>query len=168
LAITLLRHAAISKEFQGTYIGWSDVNIDETLFQKQKIVKLQEKHFDIVISSDLIRCQETVKKLNKKFTTDHRLREVKFKQHIEGKRFSDIEKLQSYNSKFLESENSWHTYICEESQEDFYSRIREFLKTLPKDKEILLCSHAGTIKAILSIFGKKTKTLNYLEYVECK
>ena len=164
MAVTLLRHAAVSKELQGSYLGWSDVDIDERLFDGSRISTLKETDFDLIISSDLIRCKQTLEKLKKPFTTDPRLREVKFKATIEGKKFSEIEKLQSYDPLFLESELSWHHYICEEPQVDFHQRIKDFLTTLPKDKEILLCSHAGSIKVMMGILGQEVKTLQYLEH----
>ncbi len=153
---------------QGTYLGWSDVSIDEKLFDKSKASILKKMHFDLIITSDLIRCKQTVKKLGKTFSTDKRLREVRFKAHIEGRRFSDIEKLQSYDPMYLNSEATWHNYICEESQAAFHKRIEDFLTTLPKEKEILICSHAGTIKVIMKLLEKEVRTLNYLEYIKYK
>ncbi len=164
MAVTLLRHAAVSKELQGSYLGWNDVGIDEELFEESKVSTLKETHFDLIISSDLIRCKQTLEKLRKIFTTDSRLREVKFKAEIEGKRFSDIEKLQSYRPEYLEFEDTWHTYICEEPQALFRKRIEDFLTTLPRDKEILLCSHAGSIKVMMELLRKEVKTLKYLEH----
>lgn len=166
MAITLLRHAAVAKELQGSYLGWSDVCIDGVLFDESSASTLKEIHFDLIISSDLIRCRQTLERLGKGFTTDTRLREVKFKPHIEGKQFCDVEKLQSYNALHLESELSWHTYICEEPQALFHKRIEDFFATLPKDKEILLCSHAGSIKVMMGILGKEVKTLKYMEHIK--
>ncbi len=164
MAVTLLRHAAVTKELQGSYLGWNDVSIDEELFDENKAFTLKETHFDLIISSDLIRCRQTLEKLGKTFTIDSRLREVKFKAEIEGKKFSDIEKLQSYHPKYLEAEATWHAYICEEPQALFRMRIEDFLTTLPQDKEILLCSHAGSIKVMMELLGKEIKTLKYLEH----
>jgi len=164
MAITLLRHAAVARELQGCYLGWSDVSIDEELFDARRVESLKKSHFDSIISSDLLRCRQTVEKLGKRFRTDRRLREVKFKSHIEGKRFAEIEKLESYDEKYLISESSWHSYICEESKVSFRTRIEGFLSTLPKSKEVLLCSHGGTIKEIMAILGKERETLDYLEY----
>jgi len=94
LGLTLLRHAAVAKQLQGSYLGWSDVNIEVALFDASKVAKLKEKAFDIIISSDLLRCQQTLKKLGKSFTLKPSLREVKFNAEIEGKRFAEIEKLE--------------------------------------------------------------------------
>ncbi len=164
LGLTLLRHAAVAKQLQGTCLGWNDVSIEVALFEAFKVAKLKEKAFDIVISSDLLRCQQTLKKIGKSFTLNPSLREVKFNSEIEGKRFTEIEKLESYDKRYLESESSWHNYICKESQIDFTTRLKTFLNTLPKDKEILLCSHAGSIKVMMGILGQKEEQLNYLEY----
>ena len=164
MAITLLRHAALPKEQQGCYLGWSDVGIDEDLFDEKKAARLRTNSFALVFSSDLKRCRQTLEKLGKDFTIDSRLREVRFKAHIEGKRFNDIEKLESYDSKHLESQSSWHSYICQESEEAFRLRLEEFLASLPADKEILICSHAGSIRMMMEILQQPKVTLDYLEY----
>ena len=166
MELTLLRHAAVPKKFQNTYLGWSDVGIEEKLFDEDKACILKKTDFDLVISSDLIRCTQTIKKVGKTFTTDPRLREVKFKSHIEGKQFSDIEKMHSYDPLYLESEAAWHIFICEESQALFRKRLEDFLNTLAEDKKILICSHAGSIRLMMSILGKEVKTLKYLEHIK--
>ncbi len=165
MALTLLRHAAVAKELQGAYLGWSDVDIDDSLFDASKVSALKKTDFDLIISSDLVRCQQTLEKLGKTFSTDPRIREVEFKATIEGKRFSQIEKLESYDPVFLESAERWHHYICEESQADFHKRLEDFLASLPQDKEILICSHAGSIKVMMGLLKQEVKTLKYLEYI---
>ena len=70
MAITLLRHAAVARELQGCYLGWSDVSIDEELFDARRVETLKKSHFDSIISSDLLRCRQTVEKLGKRFRTD--------------------------------------------------------------------------------------------------
>ncbi|MEA1954199.1 MAG: histidine phosphatase family protein [Campylobacterota bacterium] len=164
MALTLLRHAPVAKALQGTYLGWSDVSIDNTLLDAYQLSTLKEKAFDICIASDLKRCGETLEALNKTFTTDSRLREVKFKSEIEQKSFADIEQLEDYDVSSLDSEASWHTYICEESQEHLHQRLKDFLSTLPTNREILLCSHAGSISAMMALLGQKVETLKYLEF----
>jgi broad specificity phosphatase PhoE len=166
MAITLLRHGALPKKYQNRYIGWSDISIDLELFEHKKVALLKTQKFDIVYSSDLIRCQQTLKEMNiTDYTLDVRLREVRFKDEIEGLNLDQIEQLESYKSKYVEKRKRWHKYICEEPQKDFEARIKSFLLELPKDKEILICSHGGTLQKMMFFLGYAKGKIDYLENI---
>lgn len=160
MALTLLRHAAPSVEYHGRYIGHTDICIDLQLFDSITL----PYSYDAIYSSDLLRCTQTLEALGyPDFKTDERLREVAFKKHFEGKSFTQIEQIKEYHSSYLESQEMWHTFICEESHEHFRQRIEMFLEELPLHKNILVCSHGGTIREILSILKREPKTMDYLE-----
>jgi broad specificity phosphatase PhoE len=166
MSITFLRHGPLSVKYQNRYNGHRNIPIDKILFDISKTKVLQNKVFDLVISSDLDRCTQTLKKINQSFTIDKRLREVKFKREIEGKSFEEVEELESFNIKYLENETTWHNYICDETQQVFKSRLQDFLAALPSNKKILICSHAGAIKEMLNILEHPIQEINYLEYIE--
>jgi alpha-ribazole phosphatase/probable phosphoglycerate mutase len=166
VSIIFLRHASLAKDEQKRYYGWSNIEIDEELFDESKIASLKEIEFDFVFSSDLKRCTKTVEKMKLPYVKDRRLREVCFNEDIEGKLFDEIETLSSYSSDYLKSESVWHDYICKESRQEFTSRLKEFLSSLPIDRTILICSHAGAIKEMLKLLGKTVENINYLEYIE--
>jgi len=166
MALTLLRHAALAKEHEHRYNGWTDLDIDPELFDAQKVALLRQQKFDIVYSSDLVRCQQTLEMMGiEEYITDERLREVRFNTEIEGLNFNEIEKLDSYKSSYIEQRESWHAYICDESQEAFEVRIKDFLEALPVDKEILICSHGGTLQKMMVILGYAKNTIAYLEHI---
>ena len=168
MAITLLRHGALPKQYHRRYIGHSDISIDADLFEYEKVKPLANNHYDLVFSSDLLRCKETLQQMGiEHFTTDSRLREMSFKPSFEGKSFAEIESMANFNQDALDSKESWHNFICEEPFESFILRIQSFLKELPKDKEILICTHAGTIMMIHSHFFPETTStiLGYLDYI---
>jgi broad specificity phosphatase PhoE len=166
MALTLLRHAALAKEHEHRYNGWTDLDIDPELFDAQKVALLREQKFDIVYSSDLVRCQQTLEMMDiEEYITDERLREIRFNAEIEGLNFNEIEKLDSYKSSYIEQRESWHAYICDESQEAFEVRIKDFLEVLPVDKEILICSHGGTLQKMMAILGYAKNTIAYLEHI---
>jgi len=169
MALTFLRHAALPIEHQGRYNGWRDIPLDKRLFDLKKVEELKKRTFDTIYSSDLTRCLETVELLFdgrlKPYPTTA-LREVKFNEEIEGKSFEEIEKLASFRPSYLESNSSWHHYICAESENKFNTRLKAFLDTLPNDKNILICSHAGAITAMLTILNRPYIKLDYLEYYE--
>jgi alpha-ribazole phosphatase/probable phosphoglycerate mutase len=148
-------------EYHGRTIGHTDISIDLTLFNAIAL----PMPYDAIYSSDLRRCTQSLETLGYlDFTTDERLREVTFKKHFEGKSFEEIERMEEYDPSFLESQESWHTFICEESREHFRRRIETFLGELHPHKNILVCSHGGTIREILSLLKSEPKSLGYLEY----
>lgn len=161
MVLTLLRHAPLPAEYSGRYIGHTDIAIDPALFAP--ITPPQA--YDRIYSSDLIRCTQTLERLGyQNFCTNERLREVRFKEQFEGKSFEEIERTEEYDPCFLESEEQWHDFVCDESREAFRERIASFLDDLPRHQHILVCSHGGTIAEILSQLHQIPKRLDYLEY----
>jgi len=166
MALTLLRHAALPHVHQHRYNGWTDLNIDPVLFDEQKIALLTQQKFDLVYSSDLVRCQQTLEMMGiDEYITDERLREVRFKAEIEGRNFQEIEQLASYQSTYTQAQETWHRYICDESQEAFENRILDFLEALPRNQEILICSHGGTLQKMMAILGYAKSSIDYLEHI---
>ena len=166
MALTLLRHAALPKKNEHRYNGWTDLNIDPTLFDAKKVALLSKQKFDLIYSSDLARCQQTLEMMGiDDYISDERLREVQFREEIEGLNFNEIEKLDSYKTSYIEEKESWHNYICAESQEAFETRIKSFLEDLPSNKEILICSHGGTLQKMMAILGYAKNKIAYLENI---
>lgn len=161
MSLTLLRHAPLSEQYHGRYIGHTDLSIDFELF----VPIILPHTYDVIYSSDLCRCTQSLEALGySNFKTDERLREVAFKKHFDGKSFEEIAQMESYDPRFLESQERWHTFICEETIEDFRRRIQSFLEELSPKQNILVCSHGGTIREILSLLNNNPKQLDYLEY----
>lgn len=166
MALTLLRHGALARKHQGRYNGWTNLSIDPALFDTSKITLLQEQAFDLVYSSDLLRCQQTIQRLGfTDYQIDARLREVRFKPKIEGLNFDELCTLDDYHEDHLKTSQAWHAYICQESLQDFEARVQALVESLPRNKNILICSHAGTLKQILHTLGYKRKTLGYLDSI---
>lgn len=161
MPLTLLRHAPLAKEYHGRYIGHSDIPIDLALFTPITLPQT----YDVIYSSDLSRCTQSLEQLGYgDFQTDERLREVRFKTPFEGKNFEEIERMEDYHPAFLESQEQWHSFVCDESVEEFRGRIASFLNDIPLEQNILICAHGGTIAEILSLLNAPSKRLNYLEY----
>ncbi|MBD3817230.1 MAG: histidine phosphatase family protein [Halothiobacillus sp.] len=168
MALILLRHAPPPLRWQGSYLGHSDIDIDTSLFDKTKIEPLMCEQFDRIYSSDLIRCTHTLDAMGLQgYLTDRRLREVRFKPSFEGKTFAQIERMGEYDPAALVSEEAWHRFVCDESPEAFRHRIGSFLAELDPKLNILLCTHAGTIKTILSLLrlSEHDRIPAYLDYV---
>ena len=160
MAVTWLRHAPLAKEYQKRFVGKSDISIDESLFEFEKVEEIYKKEYDLIFASSLKRTQQTLKKLGKNFEVSSLIDEVEFKEEIELKSFEEIELLESYNPSCLENLKSWHEYVCAESLSDFRKRVNEFKRDLPKDKEILICTHGGVLR---ELFGRN---FDYLEWYE--
>lgn len=167
MELILLRHGAIPETYQKRYLGHTDIGIDPELFETEKIAPLAGQTYERVYSSDLSRCTQTLERMGiRSYIPDPRLREVRFKSHIEGKSFEEIESMQEFAPCLLESMENWHRFVCEESPEALRMRLRNFLDELPSNGKILLCSHAGTIRSLLSLLRPDVEpvTPGYLEY----
>lgn len=167
MELILLRHAAPSVSLHRRYLGHTDIGIDPALFDAAKIAPLREIPYDRVYSSDLSRCTETLKRMGiTDYTPDPRLREVRFREAVEGKSFEEIAQTAGYDSSLLDSAEAWHRFVCAESPEAFSERIASFLDTLPRYGSVLVCTHAGTIREILSQLspGSESVAQGYLEY----
>lgn len=169
--ITLLRHAALPLKYQKRYIGHSDIEIDLNLVDYEKLEELKEVKYDFVFSSDLKRCTQTLDLLDLKYEKDSRLREVEFKNEFEGLNFSEVEKTQNFKKEYLDSSKTWHEFICKEPYEKFEARINSFITELPKNKNILICSHGGAIRMLYSKllnkdYEKLFLDISYLDHID--
>lgn len=169
MAVTLLRHAALSKQHQKRYVGHSNVALEDFLFEEEKIQSLKEQEFDEVYSSDLLRCTCTLDKIGFSYKTSKAIREVEFKDEFELKNFEEVSKLASFKQEYLNSYLTWHEYICKESFFDFNKRIKDFLNLLDLKKEILICCHAGALKVMSSYLKQEDyetckSDFSYLDY----
>lgn len=154
MAITLLRH--FSPIYPHRYWGWSNIPIDTTECKDLNLGK-----FDYIYSSDLQRCQQTLEYLGYTYQIDSRLREIRFRNEIEGKNFDEIQKLTTFSMNYLESYDVWSHYICDETLEEFYQRIQQFFDELPLEQEILICSHAGVLRYLDSYLTNNTTSLSW-------
>lgn len=171
--ITFLRHAPLAKQHQKCFNGHIDLDIDTTLVDFEQIKALQKQKYDLVYSSDLKRCTQTLDLMNFSYKKDARLREIKFKDEFEGKSFEQVSKMCIYDEKYLSSFESWHEFIAQESIEKYKQRVSSFLLELPKNRDVLVCSHGGTIKLIESIltntkYEDSIFSISYLESIKFK
>ncbi len=163
-SITLLRHAPLPLKYQKRYIGHSNIAIDLSLTDISKLDYIKNTNYDAVYCSDLLRCTQTLDLIDIAYKKDYRIREVKFKDKFETKSFNDIEKMDCFDKRFLDSVKTWHEYVCEESYIDFKNRIKEFIQELPMNKNILICSHAGALKMLHSLLKNIDYDTNNIQF----
>ena len=155
MKITLVRHAQVIKEYQGKYNGHIDIPLSEDGKKQAKklAIKLQNKHFDKVYSSDLLRARETLKLLNIStkpiFTKE--LREKSWGRH-EGKSYEDITKegIEYINFK------QWLNALDGEDIYSYQQRIKNYFYDvifIQKATNILIVTHSGVIKTLLGIIN---------------
>lgn len=160
--ILFIRHGETNCNKKSLYYGYLNPGLNETGIQqlkntKKKLKNLNEK-IDIVFSSDLRRCRESLELLeidkNIKQNFSKELRELNF-GNIEGKTYKEIEKI--FPHYIEEMKNNWRYFKSEggESLNDLQQRVSKKLnkiKTQNQNKKILIVAHAGVIQSLISYY----------------
>lgn len=153
MKITLVRHAQVIEEFQGKYNGHIDIplSLDGKKDVKKLAKKLKAEKFDKIYCSDLLRARETLDAFEYKIKPIYtkELREKSWGRH-EGKSFQEIQ------SEGIEYKNfkQWIDALDGEDILSYQRKIKNyFYKTIFRQKQqnILVITHAGVIRTILSI-----------------
>ena len=160
--ILFIRHGETDYNKKHLYYGHLNPSLNTTGINqlkntKKKLEELNEK-IDIIFSSDLNRCRESLELLEidkniKKYFSEN-LRELNFGS-IEGKTYKEIEKeLPHYID---EMKNNWKHFKAEggESLSDLQKRIVKKIEKIKKDyqnKRILIIVHAGVIQSLISYY----------------
>ncbi|MDQ1339281.1 MAG: alpha-ribazole phosphatase [Campylobacterota bacterium] len=156
--IYLARHAEVEEKYKGCYNGQIDIDISKKGQKEAKKLadNLKNIEFDIVYSSDLKRCRQSVQYFDKKQVIfDESLREKSFGE-CEGLNYEEICKLK--NTKY-ESFEQWISVLGGEDFDGFIKRVEQFFKTkiLNSDREnILIMTHAGVIHTAIYLFLGKS------------
>lgn len=161
--LTLFRHGLTNANKKKQYLGWTDAPLSQQ--GKLETIKVAEKLNDLsldkVITSDLIRCQQTAKLLfpRKNMIKIADLREMNFGV-FEEKTYEDLKNNKSYQ-KWLDSAFK----IAPENGESFELFSKRVLTGLKKaieildenDRELVIISHGGVIRLLLSKFVQSEK-----------
>lgn len=160
--ILFIRHGETDCNKKNLYYGHLNPGLNETgIWQlkntRKKLEKLNEK-IDIVFSSDLKRCRESLELLeidkNIKTHFSEKLRELNFGT-LEGKTYKEIER--DFPRYVKEMQNNWRYFKAEsgESLDDLQMRVSKKLnkiKTENQNKKILVVAHAGVIQSLISYY----------------
>ena len=177
MTITLVRHGEVGEAFHRCYNGHNDIALspkgqEEALELAQH---LKEKSFDAIYSSDLRRCQETLKpiinQLNLSTSTTvipaeagmtaiptlltKELREKSWGRH-EGMTFAAIVERDGLIYKHFEQ---WINALDGEPYDAYIERIQHFFtQTLPQTgySSVLVVTHAGVIRVLMHILKEIT------------
>ena len=111
---------------------------------------LKEFTYERVYYSPLTRTQETLHYLDLQGIEDIRIRELNF-GIFSGRNYKEIEKLFPEESKRWNEDLYGYVIPKGESLMENYTRVKKFLKyIIEKDEDVLLITHAGVIRLILS------------------
>lgn len=160
--ILFIRHGETDCNKKNLYYGHLNPGLNKTgIWQlkntRKKLEKLNEK-IDIVFSSDLKRCRESLELLeidkNIKTHFSEKLRELNFGT-LEGKTYKEIER--DFPRYVKEMQNNWRYFKAEsgESLDDLQMRVSKKLnkiKTENQNKKILVVTHAGVIQSLISYY----------------
>ncbi len=153
MKITAVRHGETIENATGIVQGQSYGTLSETGRDQTRQLgqKLKDHKFDIIYTSDLERCMQTMSAIAKYHSettvvTDERLRERKL-EPAEGKLFSELgwgkEEVNDLDLKTIGGE-SWR---------EVYARVEDFMNELKERPEnsVLIVTHGGPLRMIESI-----------------
>ena len=160
--ILFIRHGETDCNKKHLYYGHLNPSLNETGINqlkntKKKLEKMNEK-IDIIFSSDLKRCRESLEILeidkNIKQHFSENLRELNF-GILEGKTYKEIEN--QFPHYVNEMKNNWRNFKAEggESLSDLQKRSAKEINKIKneyKNKKILVVAHAGVIQSLISYY----------------
>lgn len=156
--IYYFRHGETEWNRIGRFQGHSDIPLNQTGIEQAKQLQpfMQQWQPQILISSDLIRAQQTARLANATLQIPHlidpRLREIHLGQ-AEGKTLTEVETLwgkqaiQDWISPYPELGD--FSFPDGEKKIDSVKRVKHFLETLLIElpyQSIAICGHGGTLK----------------------
>jgi alpha-ribazole phosphatase len=141
---------------KGTYLGWTDVELNETGIKQAQMVsdKLKDTKFDYIISSPLKRAKTTAEIINK----HHNLR-INYEDGLKERNFGLWDDLtyKEITERFPEESElwakDWSNYSAPggESSVQAHKRKTDFIDNLISEKDegvILIVTHLGCIRKI--------------------
>ncbi|TYS70467.1 histidine phosphatase family protein [Sutcliffiella horikoshii] len=156
----LIRHWITDWNRDKRYLGHTDQNILMDRLDELDLLKTEFENlsFDSIYSSDLLRCQNTLKYLSlcRSPILDPRLREMNFGDW-EGKKYEELKGEPCYQ-RWLDN---WelHSPPSGESGQMFQRRVDAFVSDMldrvslsREESNILIMSHGGVIRYMLSQF----------------
>ena len=160
--VIFIRHGETDFNRARLYFGHLDPDLNKTGIEQLRKTKIlfekREKMPDIVFSSDLKRCSQSMEILEideeiEKILTEN-LREINF-GIFEGKTYEEIKS--EYPEKVEKMINDWRNFKADrgESINEMMLRVAEKINEIVnqyRNKKILVVAHAGVIQALISYY----------------
>lgn len=169
MKLTLVRHAEVDERYQNCYNGHNEIGLSKKGYMQAKELakKLDILEFDAVFCSDLKRAKETLQHslhVENAIFTD-KLREKSWGVH-EGLNFDEI--ISEGEIEYVDF-LQWIESLDGEPYKEYIKRVEkfffEFLPSLNKEN-ILIVTHAGVIRVLMSIVKKITLEETFCMKVE--
>jgi len=155
MKVTLIRHAEVDEAYHGCYNGHIDIGLSKKGQNQAKTLakEFSFANFDAVFCSDLLRAKMTIKEFPhaKQAIYTDKLREKSWGKH-EGLKFNEI--ISQGEIEYIDF-LQWINALDGEPYEAYIKRIKEFFFVfLPslKKENILIVTHAGVIRVLISLF----------------
>ena len=168
--IYFVRHGETEYNVLKIAQGQLDIPLNENgVKQAEELSEsLKNYNIDVIYSSPLIRAKRTAEIINKNHNVeivfDDRLKEF-YAGKKQGTKLSDW--TDEMNQDFMKNPEKYGA----ESNEVFFNRCVEVYKELPKDKNVLVVSHAGVYRNIMRYkdnksFNEKFSVVNNAQIVD--
>jgi alpha-ribazole phosphatase len=158
LELILVRHGETDSNKKGTYLGWTDVELNEEGVRQAYQVKekLSRDKIDAIYSSPLKRAKKTAEVINENFNMD-----IIFSDDLKERNFGlwDDLTFKEITKKYPEDYEMWKNdslnYCISggESSIQAYNRIIGFIDKIVKgssDGTFLIVTHLGSVRKIIS------------------
>ena len=163
IRLILVRHAITTCNEGGNLSGQIDSTLSEKgkLQVKQLTCYLKDENIDEIYTTPFSRTKDTMEKLAQiksiEINETDKFNEIDFGE-FDGLNFDIIKRDYPEEFEKMIKEGSEYTYPKGESLIDTFDRVSKELENILKDKDnktILICSHGGTIRNILSYLISK-------------
>ncbi|WP_246589530.1 histidine phosphatase family protein [Desertibacillus haloalkaliphilus] len=163
VAITLLRHGLTKANEEKRYLGWSDVGLSEKgRKQLQTYATSDYPTGDLYLSSDLLRCVQTLEVLypHRPYDVEKNLRECHF-GNWELKTYHELKHQQEYRNWLTNPSD--HAPINGEGMQQFNQRVtiawQKVISYFEAEhiRHLIIVTHGGVIRALLSDYAPVKK-----------
>ena len=162
--LILVRHGETDSNLKGTYLGWTDIELNQKGLRQASLVAEQLKKLDIdrIYSSPLKRACKTAEVINEHF--DHK---IMYSDCLKERNFGVWDNLtyqeivEGYPKEHSEWMEDWINYNIKggESAFESSSRVANFTNSIISGKDegkIIVVTHLGTIRFMLAhLLGMK-------------
>lgn len=160
--IKFIRHGEVEPKYKNCYNGWSDIGLSDFGEKQIELAVKQVGKVDLLVSSDLKRCKDSVSKfVFDKLGISAEIREKGFGEN-DGLSFDEISRKGIKYSDFTQFIKD----LGGETIDEFTERVLLFWSDLKKrdEEKIAVLTHGGVIRTILAFEDGVTFEESFSKY----